>query len=245
MSDTLSRHHCVGPMGSEFWRIAVPPEVVPALAERIDWNRMGRRVMIDAAGGIIAWMNPSGPHADFSDAADETVKRAARLLRAPAKAKRDTRWKRPEDPKNTGLEPDASFYVGASAKGWLAALDEGDASLAAFEAAMPPDLVVEVEVSHFDGDKPSRYAALGVPEMWRASRSSGGRAVEVEILDLQAPDGPRPVAESLALPGLDAALLPNAFDLARRLRYEALESLLAAALAPAAALPEDPDDSNF
>ena len=210
----------------------MPPEIVPALAERIDWNRMGRRVMIDAAGGIIAWMNPSGPNATFSDAADETVKRAARMLGLRVRAMRDTPWKRPDDPKNTGVESDASFYVGANAGGWLAALDEGDAAAEAFEAAMPPDLVVEVEVTHFDGDKPGRYAALGVPEMWRVDRRSGGREVEVEILDLQAPGGPRPVAESLALPGFDAALLPKAFDHARRLRYEALEELLEAALAP-------------
>jgi Uma2 family endonuclease len=31
----------------------------------------------------------------------------------------------------------------------------------------PPDLVVEVDISHTDIDKPALYAALGVPEFWR------------------------------------------------------------------------------
>ena len=235
MSENLKRHYCVGPMGSKFWRIEVPPDAVPSLAEKFDWNRLGRRVMIDAVGGIISWMNPSGAHADFSDAVDKTVEWAARLLDAKAKSKRDTRWKRPEDPKNTGLEPDASFYVGASAESWYAELNEGDEAVEAFEAATPPDLVVEVEVAHFDGERSSRYAAVGIREMWRVSRKSRGSAVEVEILVLQAPDGPRSVGESLVLPGLAAQMLPEALVLARQGRFADLDRLLAAALAPGSA----------
>ena len=128
-------HHCTGPMGSEFYRIAVPPELVPALAERIDWNVMGRGVMIDAEDGIIAWRNSSGAHATCADAADKTVKMAARLLGSRARPMRDLRWKRPEDPKNTGLEADASFYVWRNAELWLAALEEDRAAADAFEAA--------------------------------------------------------------------------------------------------------------
>ena len=109
MNETLARHRCVGSMGSEFWRIEVPPEIVPALAAEFDWNRMGRRVMIDAAKGIISWMNPSSAHATFADAADKTVERAARLLGGRARAMRGTRWKGPEDPRNTGLEADAEL----------------------------------------------------------------------------------------------------------------------------------------
>ncbi|MCY4459076.1 MAG: Uma2 family endonuclease [Albidovulum sp.] len=244
MDETLARHRCVGPMGSEFWRIEVPPEIVPALAEKLDWNRMGRRVMIDAAKGIISWMSPSSAHATFADAADETVKAAGRQLGVRTRAMRDTRWKRPEDPENTGLEADASFYIGKNAESWYAARRrDGAAATEAFEASMPPDLAVEVEVTRFDGNKPGRYAALGVREMWRAASRDGGNRVEVEILDLRAPGGPRPAEESAALPGLKAALLPKAFDLAAGGRFEELEELLAAALAQAPAPRRDPDDS--
>ena len=245
MNETLARHRCVGPMGSEFWRIEVPPEIVPALAEEFDWNRMGRRVMIDAARGIISWMSPSSAHEIVAEDASKTVELAARLLGVRARAMRGTRWKRPGDPRNTGLEADASFYVGPNADRWYAKRRRGGvAATEAFEAATPPDLVVEVEVPRFDGDKPDRYAALGVREMWRVASRDGGNRVEVEILDLRAPGGPRPASESNALPGLKPAPLPAAFDLAASGRFDKLEERLAAALEPAPALrPRGPDDS--
>ncbi len=92
MNEISARHRCVGSMGSEFWRIEFPPEIVPALAAEFDWNRMGRRVMIDAAMGIISWISPSSAHATFAVAAVKTVERVARLLGGRAKAMRGTRW---------------------------------------------------------------------------------------------------------------------------------------------------------
>ncbi len=179
----------------------MPPDIVPELAKRVDWNRFGRRVMV-AADGIIAWMTPSGPHEDYADASEETVRLAARLLGRRIKAKRGTRWKRPEDPENTGLEADASFYIGANAERWYAAAEKGGKAAEVFEAATPPDLVIEVEATHADRDKPDRYAVLGATEMWRAALRENGDRIEVEILDLQAPGGPRPVETSLTLAGL-------------------------------------------
>ena len=68
--------------------------------------------------------------------------------------------------------------------------------------------------------------------MWRVYRKSRGRVADIEILDLRASGGPRPTEESLALPGLRAALLPEAFELAVSIRYEELEERLAEALVP-------------
>ncbi len=52
----------------------------------------------------------------------------------------------------------------------------------------PPDLVVEVDISHTDLDKPGLYAAMGVPEFWRYDGEvlrmyglEGGRYVEREV----------------------------------------------------------------
>lgn len=146
------------------------------------------------------------------------------------KAKRGTRWKRPEDPENTGLEADASFYIGANAERSYAAAEKGGKAAEVFEAATPPDLVIGVEATYADRDRPDRYAVLGVTEMWRASLSENGCRVEVEILDLQAPGGPRPVDTSLMLAGLGAAFLPEAIGMARLGRHDALEELLATAL---------------
>ena len=53
MSKDLERHHCTGQLGSDFRRISVPPEIVLALAERIDGKLIGRRVMKEPSGGIV------------------------------------------------------------------------------------------------------------------------------------------------------------------------------------------------
>ncbi len=220
-------HHFTGPMGSEFWRITVPPEIVPVLAKEIDWNNFGRRVLIDPVAGIISWMNPSGTHEDIADATDKIVERTSQLLGCQAKAKRGTRWKGPDDPKNTGLEADAAFYIGTNAKLWVDAFREGGPKyIEAFEAETPPDLVVEVEVTHLDADKPALYARLGIREMWRIVGHKITNHVKVEILDLQQENGPQAVKKSQVLEGLTDSNLPEAFWLARSLQYEELQAML-------------------
>jgi len=71
-------HHVVGSLGSDFWRIRVPSSLVPELARKIDWNRMGRRVMIDAVKGVIVWMSPSSTHEGLAAASEDVVSFAAR-----------------------------------------------------------------------------------------------------------------------------------------------------------------------
>ena len=59
-----------------------------------------------------------------------------------------------------GFEPDASFYVaGAPRVRELRQVNLG--------SDPPPDLVIEVGVTHSSMDKLPIYAALGVPEVWR------------------------------------------------------------------------------
>jgi Uma2 family endonuclease len=59
----------------------------------------------------------------------------------------------------------------------------------------PPDLAVEVDVSPADIGKPSLYAALGVPELWRYENRKLG------VYRLTAERTYVPSAESLSLPG--------------------------------------------
>ena len=96
-----------------------------------------------------------------------------------------TRWRRPGDPENTGAEPDACYYLGETAEQRVRARQDGAEALAAFEAAHPPNLVVEVERNHGDRRKPIFYQEIGVPEMWRLELGPDG--LEIEILDLKAP----------------------------------------------------------
>ena len=234
MTTTIDDHHVVGPLGSDFWQLKVPPELVPALAREFDWNRLGRRVMIDATEGIIAWMSPSGTHEGLIESSDLTVKVAGTVLKTEVKAVRGIRWKRPEDPPNVGLEADASYYVGDNAERWLVVYRSGgEKAVLDFEAATPPDLVIEVEVANPDEDKPARYAELGVREMWRIYGKMGSDRFRVEILNLQEGNGPRPVENSLVLQGLDPEILPDAFRLARGNDYRGLQEWLKEKLVPA------------
>jgi len=58
-----------------------------------------------------------------------------------------------------GAEPDKAFYI-------QNALQVSGRKVQ-FETDPPPDLVVEVDITHTDIDKNTFYASLGVPEFWR------------------------------------------------------------------------------
>ncbi len=56
-------------------------------------------------------------------------------------------------------EPDHAFYI----QNWPAVAGRN----VDFATDPPPDLVLEVDITHTDIDKVKLYAALGVPEFWR------------------------------------------------------------------------------
>lgn len=58
-----------------------------------------------------------------------------------------------------GSEPDCAFYIQNQPKVAGRNVD--------FEQDPPPDLVVEVDITHTDIDKNQLYGAMGVPEFWR------------------------------------------------------------------------------
>ncbi len=58
-----------------------------------------------------------------------------------------------------GSEPDCAYYIQNQPKVAGRNVD--------FEKDPPPDLVVEVDITHTDIDKNQLYAAIGVPEFWR------------------------------------------------------------------------------
>ena len=170
--------------------------------------------MIDAINGIITWMNPSSPHEGLAIGSDRIVEHVGQLIGLKVTGMRGMRWKRPEDPKNIGLEANASYYIGDKAEQWYnTAIKQDEELLNEFEGNTPPDLVVEVEVTHLDGRKPNRYAELGAREMWQANfhQEKDQNQVLVTILDLQARGGPREVVQSRVLPNLTATSLAEAY----------------------------------
>ncbi len=59
-----------------------------------------------------------------------------------------------------GLEPDECFYIQHE----LQMRDKDEVDL---KQDPPPDLVVEVDITHHPIDRAAIYAMLGVPEIWR------------------------------------------------------------------------------
>ena len=72
---------------------------------------------------------------------------------------------------NLGLEPDEGFYVAESPAALARKLRRRQPA--------PPDLVVEIDISHSSLDRLELYAALGVPEVWRFD----GERLEVYLLE--------------------------------------------------------------
>ena len=58
-----------------------------------------------------------------------------------------------------GAEPDCAYYIKNQSKVAGKTID--------FTKDPPPDLVVEVDITHTDIDKNRIYASMGVPEFWR------------------------------------------------------------------------------
>lgn len=214
-----------GSMGSEYVRFRLDPEAVPLLTEKFDWNLLARRVFIDPATGFVDLMTPSSAHERFSRGTDRVMDAIARRG-VPVAPLGSTRWRRPEDPRNTGAEPDACYYLGRTAE----RLDETDPldedAQDAFALENPPGLVIEVERSSGDDDdKPLVYRRLGVPEMWRIDIS--GNVREAIMLNLQAPDGPAELESSAVLSGATPAFVLEALALAIRRRFLELDALIA------------------
>lgn len=214
----------IGSMGSEYVRFHLDPEIVPLLTAKFDWNTLARRVFIDPVTGFVDLMTPSPEHEFHTRGTDRLLDAMGRRLGIRAIHMGSTRWRRPGDPENTGAEPDACYYLGETAERWVQAYGQGSVEREAFELNNAPDLVVEVERSHGDEDKPDFYRRLGAPEMWRIDISGNTR--EAFMLDLQAMGGPKELTISAVLPLASPAFVLAALELAARGRISELDSLI-------------------
>ena len=220
---TIGIERCTGSMGSRYTLYRFVPDEIPRLA-RLDWNIIGRRVFIDPVRGLIALMSPSPEHEEYTRGIDRTVQDMCRALGLGVVTLGSTRWRRPDDPENSGAEPDACFYLGMAAERRDAARRKGTEELAAFYRRTPPDLVIEVERSSGDADKPAFYRRLGATEMWRLDISGNTR--EAVMLDLQAPRGPAILDASRVLVPATPAFVLDALQLAVENRLSELEAAI-------------------
>ena len=163
-----------------------------------------RRVSIDPVRGVAVMMAPSRLHERIAarlDKVAEGLGGGARGGGLRVEQLRGTRWRDREGPQGAGAEADCAFYVGKTAEAYIRAEALGDEQADAFTDQHPPDLVVEINVSHTDEGKPAWYRRLGVAELWAVAAGKSPDWLEVEFLDLQAPDGPAASRESKVIPG--------------------------------------------
>lgn len=212
-----------GSMGSFCRNYSFLPQDIPRVA-KLDWNAVARRVFIDPVTGIVALMSPSSEHEDHSRGVDRLVDAMSRIFGDRSINLGSTRWRRPGDPEDSGIEPDACYYFGARAEARAQARQQGPEALAAFEGANPPDLVVEVERSHGDKRKRSYYREIGVREMWRLDLSPDG--LVVDILDLGAEEKPERRESSAVLPLCTPDFVRAALNLAVDGRLRELDDLI-------------------
>jgi Uma2 family endonuclease len=138
----------------------------------------GQHVHLAYDGKDLEIMTTGRIHEAFKDLFGRFVNAVTYELRIRNSGAGETTWKRSEI--EQGLEADQCYYF-EPAK--LEADAEGRARRSNDIADYPnPDLAIEVDISASQVDRPSIYAALQVPEVWRFD----GESLTIETLE---PDG--------------------------------------------------------
>ena len=192
---------------SEYVAFHASRDEVIALAES-DLVNAFRRVILDPVRGLVMLMAPSRKHEGISGDIDDFVSSVTTLKRIQSSRLRATRWRRENEPKNTGNEADCSFYFGRNALDYVKACAQGDEEADAYAFRVPPDLVVEVGLTHEAKEKYLSYRDKGVVEFWQLNarpRKQGRSVLMVTFLDLQAEPKPLEIDTSLGLPGITPA----------------------------------------
>lgn len=195
-----------GSLGSELLVLRNgSPKVLGAMVDEL--RGRFRQCRFDLTAGIAVFMAPSRAHEYTAADVGDTVIALCRCLSLAVVSLRSSTT-RSEDERQSG-DPDASFFVGEKAERFLR-LRERAGHAAAVEATEEesPDLVVEVEHTHYNPDKVSIYRAAGAKELWDLATGAVGRSPAMH--DLQAEGGARKIEVSELVPGVRTDGLPTA-----------------------------------
>ncbi len=149
--------------------------------------------------GTLEISMPLEDHEQASEFIASFVKIVARGLRLKWKTMGSTTLNR-ED-LDRGAEPNKAYYI--QNKSLVAGRKVN------LQQDPPPDLIVEVDITHTDIDKNSLYAAMGVPELWRFN----GRFLQTYVLKN---DGYVEVEKSPIFPIVDKSDLYHFLDEAKQ-----------------------------
>jgi Uma2 family endonuclease len=140
------------------------------LIPNISWDVFEALAAADCAGirftydrGNLEIMSPSTEHEWYHKLLGRMIETFTEELNIPIRSGGATTLK--IQLKQRGLEPDECYYVSNEPR----VRGKKDIDLA---TEPPPDLAIEVDISHSSLDKLSIYADLGVPELWLYDGSS-------------------------------------------------------------------------
>lgn len=148
--------------------LASAPEEQMLVLQSVEWpaylalndalgDRRDVRVVYDE--GKLLLVTKSRQHEWYADRLEEMFKAAASGLGIAWESAGGTTLRR--QGRGAGVEPDAAFYIGENA-----ALMRGPTNVD-LEIQPPPDVTIEVELTHSAEHAMGVYARLGVPEVWR------------------------------------------------------------------------------
>ena len=118
----------------------------------------GQNLRITYDQGRMALLKPLLMQEKIKTLAGRLIEMACFDLDIPLSSFGSTTWKRQD--LGEGLEADECYYI----QNEPAVHGRTDIDL---ERDPPPDLAVEIDITHVPLDRPSVYAALGVGELWR------------------------------------------------------------------------------
>lgn len=137
------------------------------LLHNVDWDTYERLLASHADSssprfvydrGELEIMSPLPQHEKLTWAAERLVEEAAQALGLEWVNLRTTTFRRRD--LRRGFEPDSCFYIANESL----VRGKGRIDLA---TDPPPDLVIEVDITHSSVDKLGVYGEFGVPEVWR------------------------------------------------------------------------------
>jgi Uma2 family endonuclease len=120
--------------------------------------------------GVLEIMSPSSEHEEFSDVIRLLVYLLAEEWDINVRGFGSTTFRRADV--SRGVEPDSCYYIKSVNK--LSGVSDLDLNV-----HPPPDLVVEIDMTHPSISKLPIYAAFGVPEIWHYEND------QIVILKLQ------------------------------------------------------------
>jgi Uma2 family endonuclease len=163
--------------------------------EDVDWSFYqtvlhqleDRHVFVTFDGKRLEVMSPSWKHERHSDLLARLVVMACEESQLPFLTGGSTTFKKKD--LNRGLEPDHCFYI----QNVRARVGKRKVNLA---TDLPPDLAIEVEISHRLLDRIGIYGRLRIPEIWRHDGTS------TSVLLLGRSGRYKPAQRSAAIPWL-------------------------------------------